>query len=98
MRGCEEPGASLAPHRADPAAATRYPRAAATHDCVRHSTTTLFAALEVATGRVTDACYPGHRHEEFLRFLRQVANAYPHKKLHIVVDNYPTHQHPVVLA
>src|SRR5215475_11018225 len=41
-----------------------------THDYVRHGTTTLFAALEVATGKVTDACYPRHRHEEFLRFLR----------------------------
>jgi hypothetical protein len=45
----------------------------ATHDYVRHGTTTLFAALEVATGKVTDACYPRHRHEEFLRFLKQVA-------------------------
>ena len=49
----------------------------ATHDYVRHGTTTLFAALEVATGKVTDACYPRHRHEEFLRFLKQVAKAYP---------------------
>ena len=39
----------------------------ATHDYVRHGTTTLFAALEVATGKVTDACYPRHRHEEFLK-------------------------------
>jgi hypothetical protein len=38
-----------------------------THDYIRHGTTTLFAALEVATGKVTDACYPRHRHEEFLR-------------------------------
>ena len=56
-----------------------------THDYVRHGTTTLFAALEVATGKVTDACYPRHRHEEFLRFLKQVAKAYPRRKLHIVV-------------
>ena len=48
-----------------------------THDYVRHGTTTLFAALEVATGKVTDACYPRHRNEEFLRFLKQVAKAYP---------------------
>lgn len=48
-----------------------------THDYVRHGTTTLFAALEVATGRVTDACYPIHRHEEFLKFLKTVAKAYP---------------------
>ena len=49
----------------------------ATHDYVRHGTTTLFAALEIATGKVTDACYPRHRHEEFLRFLKKVAKAYP---------------------
>ena len=57
----------------------------ATHDYVRHGTTTLFAALEVATGKVTDACLPRHRHQEFLRFLKQVAKAYPRVKLHIVV-------------
>ncbi len=68
------------------------------HDDVRHGTTTLFAALEVATGRVVDACYPRHRHEEFLRFLKQVAKAYPRRKLHIVVDNYATHKHPAVRA
>jgi len=70
----------------------------ATHDYVRHGTTTLFAALEIATGKVTDACYPRHRHEEFLRFLKQVAKAYPRVKLHLVVDNYATHNHPVVRA
>jgi len=69
-----------------------------THDYVRHGTTTLFAALEVATGRVTDACYPRHRHEEFLRFLKQVAQAYPRRRLHIVCDNYATHKHPAVRA
>jgi len=65
-----------------------------THDYVRHGTTTLFAALEVATGNVTDACYPRHRNEEFLKFLKQVAKAYPRVKLHIVVDNYATHVCP----
>ena len=70
----------------------------ATHDYVRHGTTTLFAALEVASGKVTDACYPRHRHEEFLRFLKHVAKAYPRVKLHLVVDNYATHNHPAVRA
>jgi transposase len=70
----------------------------ATHDYVRHGTTTLFAALEVATGKVTDACYPRHRHEEFLRFLKHVAKTYPRVKLHIVADNYATHKHPAVQA
>jgi transposase len=70
----------------------------ASHDYVRHGTTTLFAALEVATGKVTDACYPRHRHEEFLHFLKQVARAYPRATLHLVVDNYATHKHPDVQA
>jgi transposase len=68
------------------------------HDYIRHGTTTLFAALEAATGQVTSACYPRHRHEEFLKFLRQVARAYPRRTLHIVVDNYGTHTHPAVRA
>jgi len=69
-----------------------------THDYKRHGTTTLFAALEVATGTVTQACYPRHRSDEFLKFLKQVAKAYPRIKLHIVVDNYATHKHPTVKA
>ena len=69
-----------------------------THDYVRHGTTTLFAALEIATGKVIDACMPRHRHQEFLRFLKQVAKAYPRKKLHIVCDNYGSHKHPNVKA
>ena len=52
----------------------------ATHDYVRHGTTTLFAALEVATGRVDHACLPRHRHQEFLTFLKQVAKAYPRRQ------------------
>jgi transposase len=68
------------------------------HDYIRHGTTTLFAALEVATGKVTDACYPRHRNEEFLAFLKLVAKAYPRVKLHIVCDNYATHKHPNVQA
>src|SRR5215213_4630632 len=71
---------------------------AASFDYVRHGTTTLFAALEVATGRVTEACTERHRHQEFLAFLRQVARAYPRRELHVVVDNLSTHSHPVVRA
>ena len=70
----------------------------ATHDYVRHGTTTLFAALEVATGRVTDACYDRHRHEEFLDFLKTVTRTYPRRELHVVCDNYQTHKHPDVQA
>jgi transposase len=69
-----------------------------THDYVRHGTTALFAALETATGKVTGACYPRHRHEEFLSFLRQVAKTYPGRQLHIVTDNYGTHRHQDVKA
>jgi transposase len=67
-----------------------------THDYVRHGVTTLFAALEVATGTVTDACYPRHRHGEFLKFLKKVAAAYPGQDLHVVCDNYATHKHAEV--
>src|ERR671917_37995 len=72
--------------------------AAASFDYLRHGTTTLFAALEVATGKVTDACTERHRHQEFLGFLKQVAAAYPRRQLHVVVDNYATHKHPAVRA
>jgi transposase len=69
-----------------------------THDYVRHGTATLFAALEVATGRVTNRCYQRHRHTESLAFLQQIAKAYPRRKLHLVLDNYATHKHLAVRA
>ena len=69
-----------------------------THDYKRHGTTTLFAALEIATGKVTAACKPRHRHQEFLAFLKQVARAYPDGELHLVMDNYATHKTPQVKA
>ncbi len=65
-------------------------------DYVRHGTTTLFAALNTATGEITARCQPRHRHEEFLIFLRQVARAYPDVELHLVMDNYATHKHAAV--
>jgi transposase len=68
------------------------------HDYVRHGTTTLFAALNIATGKVTSRCQGRHRHEEFLVFLRQVARAYPGVELHLVMDNYAAHKHPDVKA
>ncbi len=52
----------------------------------------------MATGKVTDACFDRHRHQEFLRFLKQVAKAYPRRRLHIVCDNYATNKHPTVKA
>jgi transposase len=69
-----------------------------TSEYIRHGTTTLFAALEVATGKVTETCTQRHRHQEFLAFLKQVAAAYPRRELHVVVDNLSTHKHPVVRA
>ncbi len=65
---------------------------------MRHGTTTLFAALDVATGKVTDVCYTRHRHQEFLAFLKTVSKAYPRVKLHVVCDNYATHKDPDVVA
>ena len=69
-----------------------------THDYVRHGTTTLFAALEIATGKVTAAVRPRHRHQEFLAFLKQVAKAYPDEELHLVMDNYAAHKRPEIRA
>jgi transposase len=63
-----------------------------THDYVRHGTTTLFAALEIATGKVTGLCKQRHRHQEFLAFLKHVARAYPDQELHLVMDNYAAHK------
>ena len=65
----------------------------ATHDYKRNGTTTLFAALEVATGQITDRCYDRHGKAEFLDFLKLVARTYPRRELHIVLDNYHTHKH-----
>ncbi len=70
----------------------------ATHDYQRNGTTTLFAALEVATGKVTDQCYDRHGKTEFLDFLNKVAKAYPRRELHVVLDNYHTHKHAEINA
>jgi transposase len=70
----------------------------ATHDYLRNGTTTLFAALEVATGKVTDACYDRHGKAEFGDFLKKVARAYPRRQLHVVVDDHHTHKHAEINA
>ena len=69
-----------------------------THDYKRNGTTSLYAALEIATGEVTGACYPQHRHQEFLAFLNQLIRAYPRRALHVVLDNSSTHSTPEVKA
>jgi transposase len=76
------------------------------HDYDRHGTTTLFAALDIATGKVTAALKPRHRHQEFLAFLEQIDRAYRDRvddtgkpiELHLVMDNYAAHKHAAVTA
>jgi hypothetical protein len=51
-----------------------------------------FAALEIATGKVTGLCKNRHRHQEFLAFLKHVARSYPDGELHLVMDNYAAHK------
>ena len=70
-----------------------------THDYKRNGTTTLFAALDVATGTVIGSCLPKHRHIEFLKFLRTVDNNVPAGlEIHLILDNYATHKHTNVKA
>lgn len=63
-----------------------------THDYKRNGTTTLFAALNVATGEVIGECHPKHRHQEFLKFLKQLDKEISDKELHLILDNYGTHK------
>jgi transposase len=68
-----------------------------THDYKRNGTTCLFAALNVLSGKVIGTCYPLHRHEEFLKFMRKIdRETPPERPLHLILDNYGTHNHPDV--
>lgn len=68
-----------------------------THDYQRHGTTTLFAALDTAQGKVITQCRKRHRHQEYLGFLREIEKNVPKTlDVHIIVDNYATHKHPRV--
>ena len=68
-----------------------------THDYIRHGTTTLFAALDIATGKVIGQCFPRHRSREFLKFLRTLETRVPGDlDVHLVMDNYATHKTPAV--
>jgi transposase len=68
-----------------------------THDYVRNGTTTLFAALELAEGKLIGTCMKQHRHQEWIKFLQQIDQQTPAElDLHLVVDNYATHKHPKV--
>jgi transposase len=65
-----------------------------THDYKRNGTTTLFAALDVLTGKVIGQCLARHRHEEFLKFLRTIDREVPNGlEIHLILDNYSTHKH-----
>lgn len=72
---------------------------AMTHDYKRNGTTCLFAALNVLEGKVIGSCYPRHRNTEFLRFLRKINREIPKGlDIHLILDNYGTHNHPNVKA
>ncbi len=65
-----------------------------THYYIRDGTTTLFPALDVATGAVIAKCKPRHRHQEFLSFLRRIdKEVSPELDVHLIVDNYCTLKH-----
>jgi len=70
-----------------------------THDYKRNGTTTLFAAVNVAEGKVIGTCQPKHRHQEWIKFLKLIdEQTSAELDLHLIVDNYATHKHPRVLA
>ena len=69
-----------------------------THDYQRHGTVNLFAALEVATGRVTHETRERHTGADFLAFLKRIARAYPKAEVHLILDNVSTHKTPAVQA
>ena len=70
-----------------------------THNYIRHGTTTLFAALDVANGEVITQCKARHRHQEFLAFLRHIDREVPDElNVHLIVDNYATHKHAKIKA
>lgn len=70
-----------------------------THDYKRHGTTDLFAALDVLQGKVIASCYPRHRHQEFLAFLRKIDREIdPELDIHMILDNLGTHKHAKVMA
>lgn len=68
-----------------------------THDYIRHGTTSLFAAFNVATGKVIGQCHRRHRHQELLKFLNKLdADLTPDGDVHVIMDNYGTHKTPKV--
>ena len=97
---CDEKSQVQALDRTQPGLPLKKGRAATmTHDYKRNGTTTLFAAMNVLDGQVIAQCQQRHRHTEWLKFLKQIDRETPKDKtLHLIVDNYATHKHPVVQA
>ena len=97
---CDEKSQVQALDRTQPGLPLKKGRAETfTHDYVRHGTTTLFAALNVADGHIISTCQPRHRHQEWLKFLQQIdRETEAHRELHLIVDNYATHKHAKVKA
>ncbi len=97
---CDEKSQVQALDRTQPGLPLRKGRASTfTHDYVRHGTTTLFAALNVADGTVIGQCQSRHRHIEWLKFLRLLdEQTVADLDLHLILDNYATHKHPKVKA
>lgn len=95
---CDEKSQVQALDRTQPGLPLKKGRAGTmTHDYVRHGTTTLFAALNVADGTLIGQCQPRHRHQEWLKFLQLIDAQTPaDRDLHLILDNYATHKHPKV--
>lgn len=95
---CDEKSSIQALDRTQPGLPLKKGRAETmTHDYKRHGTTTLFAALNTMTGEVLSQCAQQHRHQDWLRFLRQIERSVPEdKEVHIICDNYATHKHKKV--
>jgi len=95
---CDEKSQVQALDRTQPGLPIKKGRAGTmTHDYVRHGTTTLFAALNVADGTLIGQCQDRHRHQEWLKFLRLIDEQTPaDRDLHLILDNYATHKHPKV--
>jgi transposase len=97
---CDEKSQVQALDRTQPGLPLKKGRAQTmTHDYVRHGTTTLFAALNIADGKVIGECQARHRHQEWLKFLKLIdTQTPPERELHLILDNYATHKHPKVKA
>lgn len=95
---CDEKSQVQALDRTQPGLPLKKGRAGTmTHDYVRHGTTTLFAALNVADGKIIAQCQNRHRHQEWLRFLKLIDQQIPSdRELHLILDNYATHKHATV--